>query len=149
MYIFYIVDLKVILASCFLPWFGFMGGAILSLIGVRDKKKNIAICIETGVQNTAVAIIFLRLTFPQPEADIALANPLLVSMAIPVPFLVLFLTRSCCERFAFLQKCFPKQRAAKTVANGDDIDKPEKAIAKELLDEQTQAKSGQIDNTLV
>jgi hypothetical protein len=27
-------------------------GAIFSLIGVHDRKKTIAICIETGVQNT-------------------------------------------------------------------------------------------------
>ena len=87
MYIFYIVDFKAIITCCFLPWFGFIGGAVISLISIGDKKKTIAICIETGIQNTAVAIFFLRLTFPQPESDIALANPILVSMATPIPFL--------------------------------------------------------------
>lgn len=126
-----------------------MGGAILSLIGVRDKKKNIAICIETGIQNTAVAIIFLRLTFPQPEADIALANPILVSMAIPIPFLVLFLTRSLLKKYSIFQKCLPSTNATKTIQNGHDIDTPEKLIAKELLNEQTEEKAGQIEKTVV
>ena len=89
MYIFYIIEVKAIIACCFLPWLGFVGGAVISLIGIRDKKKTIAVCIETGIQNTAVSIFFLRLIFPQPESDIALANPILVSMAIPVPFVVL------------------------------------------------------------
>lgn len=98
MFIFYIIDYKAIMACCFLPWFGFVGGALLSLLVVRDRKKTIAICIETGIQNTAVSIFFLRLTFPQPEADLALAHPILVSMAIPIPFLVLFIWKSCCSK---------------------------------------------------
>jgi len=70
----------------FLPWFSFIGGAIVLLIGIRDRKKTIAICIETGIQKTAVAIFFLRLIFPQPEWDVALANS--------IRFLVLVITRS-------------------------------------------------------
>ncbi|CAF0898573.1 unnamed protein product [Adineta ricciae] len=135
MYIFYIIDFKSIVACCFLPWLGFIGGAIVSLIGVRDKKKTIAICIETGIQNTAVAIFFLRLTFPQPEADVALANPILVSMATPIPFLVLVVTRSLMKRFTFCRKFLPKKAQRKAEENGAKEDKPEKALIKELLDE--------------
>ena len=146
MYIFYIVDFKAIITCCFLPWFGFIGGAVISLISIGDKKKTIAICIETGIQNTAVAIFFLRLTFPQPESDIALANPILVSMATPIPFLMLVLTRSILNRFAFFRKCFPKKMEKKTekktIENGTDADaeKPEKVILKELLEEKEQEK---------
>jgi hypothetical protein len=79
------------MACCFfLPWFGFIGGAIVTLIGIRDRKKIIVICIETGIQNTAVAIFFLRLTFYQPESNVTLANP--------VPFLALVITRSITRR---------------------------------------------------
>jgi hypothetical protein len=147
MYIFYIVDFKAIIACCFLPWLGFIGGAIISLVGVRDKKKNIAICIETGIQNTAVAIFFLRLTFPQPEADIALANPILISMAIPIPFLVLFITKSTLAKF----ECFRKYLPQKTQQNGNEngVDKPEKTIAKQLLEEKELEQSGQMEKTLL
>jgi len=133
------------MACCFLPWFGFIGGAIISLIGVRDKKKTIAICIETGIQNTAVAIFFLRLTFDQPESDVALANPILVSMATPIPFLVLVLTRSIMRRFACCRKFLPK----KTMENGTKKETPEKALIKELLEEtkNEEQQTGQIEKT--
>ena len=133
------------MAGCFLPWFGFMGGAIVSLIGIRDKKKTIAICIETGVQNTAVSIFFLRLTFLQPESDVALANPILVSMAIPIPFLVLVLTRSIMSRFSFCRKFLPQKKSTKkSMENGTD-EKPEKALMKELLEEKQEQTDDQID----
>lgn len=135
MYIFYIVDFKAIMACCFLPWLGFIGGAIISFIGIRGKKKTIAICIETGIQNTAVAIFFLRLTFPQPESDIALANPILVSMAIPIPFLVLVITRSMLKKFTCFQRFLPKKFEEKLHENETNIEEPEKVIVKELLEE--------------
>ena len=142
MYIFHVIDFKTIIAGCFLPWFGFVGGAIFSMIGVGDRKKTIAICIETGVQNTAVAIFFLRLIFPQPEADIALATPILVSMATPVPFLVLAVTKPLLKKFNCFQKYFSKKDVN---ANGTNIEEPEKLIIKELLEEKQQQESAQIE----
>ncbi|CAF3438152.1 unnamed protein product, partial [Rotaria sp. Silwood2] len=149
MYIFTIIDLKSIMTCCFLPWFGFIGGSIVSFIVVRDKKKIIAICIETGVQNTGVAIVFLRLTFPQPESDVALANPILVSMAIPIPFIILLLTRSIMKKFVCCQKFLPIKNE-----NINKNDKPEKNLIKQLLNEtnneekqqqEQQKQIGQID----
>jgi hypothetical protein len=145
MYIFYIIDYKTIIACCFLPWFGFVGGAIFSLIGLRDRKKTIAICIETGVQNTAVAIFFLRLTFSQPEADIALAIPILVSMATPIPFLGLAVTRSILKKFTCFQKYLSTKDEKKINENGASIETPEKLIIKELLEEKQQEESAQIE----
>ena len=132
MFIFHVIDYKAIMACCFLPWFGFIGGAILALIGVRDRKKTIAICIETGIQNTAVSIFFLRLTFPQPESDLALSNPILVSMATPIPFLVLIISKSVMKRFACCRKFLPK-RAKKSPVATDET--PEKALMKELVED--------------
>lgn len=133
MYIFYIIDYKSTMACCFLPWFGFIGGAIVSLLGIGDKKKMIAICIETGIQNTAVAIFFLRLTFPVPEADVALANPILVSMAIPIPFLVLVMTRALLKKCQCCAKFLPGKLLEKKTEKNEQ--KPEKTLIKELLDE--------------
>ena len=131
MYIFYIIDLKAIMACCFLPWLGFVGGAVISLISVSDRKKTIAICIETGVQNTAVGIFFLRLIFPQPEADIALATPILVAMAIPIPFLLFVFTRSILRKCPFYQNYLSKQGKKSAIESKP----PEEVIIKELLDE--------------
>ncbi|CAF0857439.1 unnamed protein product [Rotaria sordida] len=148
MYIFYIIDIKSIMTCCFLPWFGFIGGSVISLITVGDKKKIIAICIETGIQNTGVAIVFLRLTFPQPESDVALANPILVSMAIPIPFIILVLTRSIMNRFSFCQKFLP----GKHEKNIEEKEKPEKTLIKQLLNETTnedkQEQDQQIDRQI-
>jgi len=132
MYIFYIIDFKAIIACCLLPWLGFVGGAVLSFIGTRDTKKTIAICIETGIQNTAVAIFFLRLTFPQPESDIALANPILVLMATPVPFIMLILMKTILEKCTCCRKCLPKKMKLKQKQN---VESPEKFIEKQLLEE--------------
>lgn len=131
MYIFYIIDIKAILACCFLPWFGFVGGAIISFVAVSNRKKTVAICIETGVQNTAVAIFFLRLIFPQPEADIALATPILVAMAIPIPFLLFVFTRSILQKCPFYQKYLSKHGKKTTIEQKP----PEEVIIKELLEE--------------
>lgn len=135
------------MSCCFLPWFGFIGGAIVSLIGIRDRAKTIAICIETGVQNTAVAIFFLRLSFPQPESDVALANPILVSMAIPIPFLVLVITKSIMAKFKFCRKFLPKKKTTKNIENNIKEEKPEKSLIKQLLDEK-QEENNQIDTTI-
>ncbi|CAF0850351.1 unnamed protein product [Didymodactylos carnosus] len=111
MYIFYLVDFKMIMACCFLPWFGFIGGAILGLITTQDKKRAIAICIETGLQNTAASIFFLRLTFPQPESDIALTAPLVISMATPIPFILMLIAKSL-----YLKCCAKKKTNRKNVS---------------------------------
>ena len=126
-----------------------MGGAILSLVGIRDKKKNIAICIETGIQNTAVAILFLQLTFPHPEADIALANPILVSMAIPVPFLVLAVSKCFLGKFSCFQKFFSPKSEEEALEDGTKMETMEKAIAQELLEEKELEETAQIDKTIV
>ena len=129
-FLFNIIDYKSIVVCCFLPWFGFIGGGIFSFIFVRERKKIIAICIETGIHNTAVSIVFLRLTFSRPESDLALTNPILVSMAIPIPFLVLFLGKSLIERFRTRQK-------NEIFANQTQKETPEKFLMNELIEKKT------------
>ncbi|CAF0749286.1 unnamed protein product [Didymodactylos carnosus] len=113
MFIFYIIDFKIIMASCFLPWFGFVGGALLAIVTTQHKKKSISICLESGIQNTAVSIFFLRLTFPQPEADLALTAPLLTSITTPIPFILMLIGKSiyqkCCA--SFCEKKESKQKS--------------------------------------
>jgi len=49
-------------------------------------------------------------------------------MAIPIPFLVLVLIRLILKKFTFLQKYWPENKEKK-------IEKPEKMLVKELLQE--------------
>lgn len=51
-----------------LPWLGFIFGFIVAKICKQPQANIRAIAIETGIQNTGVAIFLLRFTL-QPPAD--------------------------------------------------------------------------------
>ena len=46
-----------------------MGGGVAAALR-QDWKDVIAIAVETGVQNTGLSIFALRVSLPQPEADL-------------------------------------------------------------------------------
>ena len=48
-------------------------------------QKVIAISVETGVQNTGIAIVLLRLSLPQPDADLAAVVPVCGSIMLFIP----------------------------------------------------------------
>ena len=52
-----------------LPWIGFAFGCTLARITKRPPADVIAIAIETGVQNTGMAIFILWFTLDQPLGD--------------------------------------------------------------------------------
>jgi len=53
-----------------LPWLGFMFGFIVAYICKQSQADIRAIAIETGVQNTGVAIFLLRFTLKPPADDL-------------------------------------------------------------------------------
>ena len=79
LYIFQIINVRTFLVSAVLPYSGFLLGFLLSLITRQNKQRLIAIFIESGLQNTGVAIFFLRLSLPQPDSDLAIVVPIFVS----------------------------------------------------------------------
>ena len=52
-----------------LPWIGFGFGCTLARLAKRPPADVIAIAIETGVQNTGMAIFILWFTLDQPLGD--------------------------------------------------------------------------------
>lgn len=70
---------------------GFIFGWILSKIFKRSNPDTLAIAIETGVQNTGIAISLLRLTLTQPEADRTTVIPVAVAIMTPFPLLLLYI----------------------------------------------------------
>lgn len=67
-----------------LPWLGyFLGGGSAWLLK-QDWRDVLAIGIETGVQNTGLAIFALRFSLPQPEADLTTVLPVAVAMMTPI-----------------------------------------------------------------
>ena len=53
-----------------LPWIGFAFGCSLARLTRRAPADVIAIAIETGVQNTGMAIFILWFTLDQPLGDL-------------------------------------------------------------------------------
>lgn len=53
-----------------LPWLGFMCGLITMTLFKQPITDIKAIAIETGIQNTGIAIFLLKFSMSQPEADL-------------------------------------------------------------------------------
>lgn len=53
-----------------LPWLGYILGAASAFICKQDWQDSLAIGIETGVQNTGLAIFVLRFSLGQPDSDL-------------------------------------------------------------------------------
>lgn len=53
-----------------LPWLGFTLGFIVAKICKQPQANIRAIAIETGIQNTGVAIFLLRFTLKPPADDL-------------------------------------------------------------------------------
>ncbi|CAK9302513.1 unnamed protein product [Gordionus sp. m RMFG-2023] len=62
---------------------------------IIPKEQQIAILIETGLQNAGLAILLLWNSYPQPEADLAITVPVVCTIFTPIPLLIYFTIRSC------------------------------------------------------
>lgn len=52
------------------PWTGYLLGFITSVTARLSKPDIISLTIESGIQNTGIAIFMLRFCLEQPAADI-------------------------------------------------------------------------------
>lgn len=52
-----------------LPWLGYLLGYIVAMVLGQNPADSLTIAIETGIQNTGIAIFLLR-ALPQPQADL-------------------------------------------------------------------------------
>ena len=103
LYIFKLFTPTLILAGCLLPYCGFTLGGICAFIFRQPKPRIIAICIETGMQNTGVAILILRFALPQPDADLSLVSPIVTTTFTPLPLLMSVIT------YNIYKKCKKRQ----------------------------------------
>lgn len=76
---------NLVLSAGSLPFLGFVAGAVASRLFRRSLADTIAISIETGVQNTGVAIYILKFSLPEPANDIAILAPIIVASMTPLP----------------------------------------------------------------
>lgn len=89
------VTLKVLLSAVSLVLLGYAFGGFASLLLRQPWPDALTVAIETGVQNTGIAIFVLRVTLDQPEADINTVVPVAVAIMTPFPLLLLWLIQRC------------------------------------------------------
>lgn len=100
-YLFKLFSWEIILAGMGLPWCGYFFALILAHVLRQPSPDCLAIAIETGIQNTGIAIFLLQV-LEQPMADLTIVIPVSVAIMTPFPLLALFIAqkiRNCwCQR---------------------------------------------------
>lgn len=81
-------------AICFVL-LGYAFGGSAAAIMRQSWSDALTIAVETGIQNTGIAIFILRVTLEQPEADINTVVPVAVAIMTPIPLLTLWVLQKC------------------------------------------------------
>ncbi|KOB71638.1 Sodium-bile acid cotransporter, partial [Operophtera brumata] len=71
--LFIIIFAIIVVAGMCIPWMGYCVGYMMARLFKQPHPDALAISIETGIQNTGIAIFMLRYALPQPEADLTTA----------------------------------------------------------------------------
>ncbi|KAK0051529.1 ileal sodium/bile acid cotransporter [Biomphalaria pfeifferi] len=87
-YVFYLLSGEVLLAAATLPYLGFLLGGLVALIFRQNKVNIITIAVETGIQNTGIPIVLLRLSLTGPDKDTSTVAPVASAMFTPIPLMI-------------------------------------------------------------
>ncbi|KAJ9575089.1 hypothetical protein L9F63_007750 [Diploptera punctata] len=99
LYLFQLFTWRIVIAGLGLPWLGYIGGLLMARICKQTPDDILAISIETGIQNTGIAIFLLQFSLGQPEADLTTVVPVSVAIMTPLPLLLLFIYYKCSARW--------------------------------------------------
>lgn len=91
LYIFELFTWQIVVAGMGIPWLGYCAGYTLARLFKQPHVDALAISIETGIQNTGIAIFLLRYALGQPEADLTTVIPVSVAIMTPVPMTCIFI----------------------------------------------------------
>ncbi|XP_071958119.1 ileal sodium/bile acid cotransporter-like isoform X1 [Antedon mediterranea] len=78
-YVFY-SDWEIWVAAACLPFIGCFLGYSISKIARMELKSSVTISLETGVQNSLLAIAMVGISYPKPESDLIGRVPLLIAL---------------------------------------------------------------------
>jgi len=56
----------------------------------QPTARVLTIAIETGIQNTGLPIVLMKLSLPQPDADMSIVGPIAIAMFMPLPLWIAF-----------------------------------------------------------
>ncbi|KAH8290075.1 hypothetical protein KR044_007035 [Drosophila immigrans] len=94
-YIFELFSWQIAVGGLALPSLGYAIAWLAAKLLHQNAADALAISIETGIQNTGIAIFLLRTTLPQPQADITNVVPVAVAVMTPLPLLGIYLYQRC------------------------------------------------------
>ncbi|XP_063706550.1 ileal sodium/bile acid cotransporter-like [Culicoides brevitarsis] len=126
-YLFKLFSWEIILAGMGLPWCGYLFALILATLLRQPSSDCLAISIETGIQNTGIAIYLLQ-TLEQ--ADLTIIIPVSVAIMTPFPLLALYIGQkirnACCttDRMILLNEG-NNSTPLHSIAADTTIEKPE------------------------
>ena len=75
-------------AALGLPYLGFLLGYVFSIILRQPRYRALTISIETGIQDTGIAIVLLQSSFPMPEGDQASSLAMAAALFMPLPLIL-------------------------------------------------------------
>jgi len=90
-YLFKRMTLDIILAATLNVWLGFAIGALFGIIFRQKFEDIISITVETGIQNTGIVFVILRVALSPPFDLLSMTIPVASSCITAIPLTVLFL----------------------------------------------------------
>lgn len=117
LYMFRLFTWKILLAASANVWLGFLFGTVLSKAFDLALEDIIAVAVETGVQNTGIAIVLIGFSLGQPESDIASVVPVAASIMTPFPLLCAYIVIKVRNRY------FPRVQESRLYVMDDEEEK--------------------------
>ncbi|XP_055585400.1 ileal sodium/bile acid cotransporter-like isoform X2 [Uranotaenia lowii] len=109
LYLFELFSWQIVTAGLGLPWIGYIFGFLASKAARLPTTDALAISVETGIQNTGIAIFLLRFSLDQPAADLTTVVPVSAAIMTPFPLMALWAVLKIRER-TFPSTSFPDIR---------------------------------------
>lgn len=97
-HVFHNIDWRLVVCSITLPWIGFCIGGLASALLRRRKEQAVAISLETGIQNTGIAIFLIQRLLKSDEMSDAMVSPVFYALSTPIPIMVCFGLRMIIEK---------------------------------------------------
>ena len=113
LYMFKLLDWRILMSAGLCVWIGFLGGFLASSALRLPRKDRIAISIETGIQNTGIAIVLLGVSLKPPFNDIASVVPVAASIMTPIPLTIAWIAVKA-------SSCLRERSAASLALRTDD-----------------------------
>ena len=94
-YLFKLISWKIFLAAVLNVWLGFAVGAVFAWMFRQKTEDLISIVVETGIQNTGIVFVIIRVALEPPYSDFAMTIPVASSIVTAVPLTILFIYFRC------------------------------------------------------